>query len=66
MFGLALVSLITAAPSTGSLISVDERVDRFCAYVVGIPYASDNFNQDEWERFQVCRNVIEVDDSQIM
>jgi len=32
-----------------------EDINRFCAYVVGIPYASDNFTNEEWERFVFCR-----------
>ena len=32
-----------------------EAINRFCAYVVGIPYASDNFTDEEWQRFQFCR-----------
>jgi len=35
-----------------------ESVNRFCAKVVGIPYASDNFSQEEWERFKYCRNTL--------
>lgn len=35
-----------------------ERVNRFCAYVVGIPYASDNFSDVEWERFKTCRDKL--------
>jgi hypothetical protein len=32
-----------------------EEINKFCAYVVGIPYASDNFTNPEWERFVYCR-----------
>jgi hypothetical protein len=32
-----------------------EDINKFCAYVVGIPYASDNFTDEEWERFVFCR-----------
>ena len=35
-----------------------EQVSRFCSYVVGIPYASDNFTDAEWERFKVCRDKL--------
>ena len=35
-----------------------ENVNKFCAYVVGIPYASDNFTDEEWERFQYCRDTL--------
>jgi len=36
-----------------------QQVDQFCAYVVGIPYASDNFTKEEFERFQVCVNSLD-------
>ena len=32
-----------------------EEINKFCAYVVGIEYASDNFTDDEWDRFVYCR-----------
>ena len=35
-----------------------EYVDRYCAALVGIPYASDNFDDSEWKRFQLCRKLI--------
>jgi hypothetical protein len=35
-----------------------EDINRFCAYVVGIPYASDNFTDEEWNRFVLCRESI--------
>jgi hypothetical protein len=37
-----------------------ETVNRFCAYVVGIPYASDNFTDEEWNRFVYCRESIQM------
>ena len=35
-----------------------EAKNRFCADVVGIPYASDNFSYEEWQRFVYCREHI--------
>jgi hypothetical protein len=42
------------------LTSVDksETVNKFCADVVGIPYASDNFTDEEWNRFVYCRESV--------
>lgn len=37
-----------------------EDVNRFCAYVVGIPYAGDNFTEEEWQRFVFCREHLKV------
>ena len=31
-----------------------ESIRRHCAAVVGIPYASDNFTEEEWYRFVGC------------
>jgi hypothetical protein len=33
---------------------IPESVARYCAKVVGIPYASDNFSDREWEQFKSC------------
>lgn len=38
-----------------------EKVNRTCSYLVGIPYASDNFSNEEWERFKICRDLIKND-----
>jgi hypothetical protein len=51
MIDLALISLLSSA-------QVEERINRTCAYIVGIPYASDNFNDSEWQRFVLCKNLI--------
>ena len=32
------------------------NVNKFCADIVGIPYASDNFTDEEWEKFKHCVN----------
>lgn len=39
-----------------------EEINKFCAYVVGIPYASDNFSDEEWHRFVFCRENIKTSD----
>jgi hypothetical protein len=33
---------------------VPESIARQCAADVGIPYASDNFSDSEWEEFKHC------------
>ena len=33
---------------------IPESVARYCAKAVGIPYASDNFSDHEWEQFKSC------------
>ena len=42
-------------------IQDQEDVNKVCSYIVGIPYASDNFNDSEWERFKLCRELIKAD-----
>jgi hypothetical protein len=37
-----------------------EEINKFCAYVVGIPYASDNFTDEEWNRFVYCREHLRM------
>jgi hypothetical protein len=30
------------------------NVNKLCAEVVGIPYASDNFSDEDWKQFKSC------------
>lgn len=48
-----MIELLAAITITSSQNS--EEINKFCAYVVGIEYASDNFTDDEWDRFVYCR-----------
>lgn len=41
------------------LIAASPENQKFCANVVGIPYASDNFTNAEWQRFQDCMQFFE-------
>mgnify|MGYP006288828787 CR=1 FL=1 len=38
-----------------------EEISKFCANVVGIEYASDNFTDEQWNRFVYCRESVKVD-----
>jgi hypothetical protein len=49
----ALLASIVIASSPYS-----EQVNRFCTYVVGIAYASDNFTEEEWNRLVYCREAL--------
>ncbi len=51
MIELLLASTIAFTPT-------QEQVNRQCAYIVGIPYASDNFTDEEWSRFILCKKLI--------
>jgi len=35
------------------------NVNRVCAAIVNIPYASDNFTDEEWNQFQDCVKFID-------
>ena len=50
-----LASTILQYPTHSyQLEHMPESVARYCASAVGIPYASDNFSPQEWERFKDC------------
>lgn len=55
MFELSLILGLALTP-----LEASESINEFCSYVVGIPYASDNFTEKEWERFVYCRESIRV------
>jgi hypothetical protein len=54
MIGILLAVAVATPPVPRS-----EQINMFCSYVVGIPYASDNFTDEEWERFVFCRENLQ-------
>jgi hypothetical protein len=48
----------TLSVSQAHAIQKQEDVNQVCAYLVGIPYASDNFSDSEWTRFKHCRELL--------
>lgn len=54
-----MIDILASAIITSSVQS--EQINKFCSYVVGIPYASDNFSDEEWERFVFCRENLKVE-----
>lgn len=54
MIELLLASFVTLTPTQ----QMQESIDRMCAYRVGIPYASDNFTDEEWASFKLCREIM--------
>lgn len=46
--------VLCTSPVSAENMMVRINVNRFCAAVVGIPYASDNFSDDEWKKFKNC------------
>ena len=55
MYELALIAGLSMSPTVAS-----ESINYFCSEVVGIPYASDNFTDEQWNRFVYCRESIRV------
>ena len=55
---LTILTVFTvAAPAQAEMITVN--VNRVCAAIVGIPYASDNFSDEEWVQFKQCRDYLQ-------
>lgn len=51
----SLLTLLVLVPSTVSAQEVYSiNVNKMCAAIIGIPYASDNFTDKEWEEFKEC------------
>jgi hypothetical protein len=46
--------LLFASPAIAEDSTIVINVDRVCAAVVGIPYASDNFTEQEFQHFKNC------------
>ena len=55
--GVIGLAVFAAQPSRAEKITVN--VDRVCAAIVGIPYASDNFTDEEWQKFLNCRSYLQ-------
>jgi hypothetical protein len=50
--------LLASALNVTNQQQMQESIDRMCAYKVNIPYASDNFTNEEWAKFQQCREIM--------
>jgi hypothetical protein len=49
---LPFLILFATPASADEMIYIN--VNRVCATIVGIPYASDNFSDAKWKKFQNC------------
>jgi hypothetical protein len=45
-------------PASANEMMVNVNVNRLCAAIVQIPYASDNFSDEEWEQFKQCLQFV--------
>mgnify|MGYP006270511169 CR=1 FL=1 len=55
-----MIDLFASVLIASAKPAASEQINKFCSRVVGIPYASDNFTDDEWERFVYCRQSLEL------
>jgi hypothetical protein len=53
-----IAAAIIALPMGAKAEMITVNVNRVCAAIVGIPYASDNFTDAEWEDFKECRDYL--------
>jgi hypothetical protein len=53
---LPVIILSTLPVSAQEVYSIN--INRVCAAIVQIPYASDNFTDDEWKQFKDCLNFM--------
>jgi hypothetical protein len=51
---LALLIIPFATPTLASDMMITINVNRVCADIVNIPYASDNFSDEEFEKWKEC------------
>ncbi len=49
---MSLALLLPLPASAQEIYSIN--INRVCAAIVQIPYASDNFTDEEWEQFKTC------------
>jgi hypothetical protein len=58
MIKAIIAATIIALPIGAKAEMVTINLNRVCAAIVGIPYASDNFTDAEWEKFKNCRDYL--------
>lgn len=53
-----LLPFLFCQPVSANEMMVYLNANRLCAAIVGIPYASDNFSDEEWKQFQKCLEFV--------
>jgi hypothetical protein len=51
---IPLLVIPFATPAMANDMMIRVNVNRVCAAIVEIPYASDNFSDEEWQQFKDC------------
>lgn len=54
LFTLPFLFLFASPVFAQEDMMITVNVNRVCASIVQIPYASDNFSDEEWKQFQKC------------
>lgn len=54
----ATLALPLLTPPSAKAETVTVNADKLCSVVVGIPYASDNFSDKEWQNFLQCKDFL--------
>ncbi len=58
MLKALIIAGIIVLPVGAKAEMITVNVNRVCAAIVDIPYASDNFSDEEWEQFKTCRDYL--------
>ena len=53
-----LLPFLFIQPALANEMMITVNVNRVCAAIVQIPYASDNFSNQEWEQFKRCLQFV--------
>ena len=53
-----LLPLLFIQPASANEMMITVNVNRVCAPIVGIPYASDNFSDAQFQKFKQCLRFV--------
>ena len=53
-----LLPLLLIQPASANEMMITVNVNRVCAAIVGIPYASDNFSDAQFQKFKQCLRFV--------
>ena len=53
-----LLPILLIQPASANEMMITVNVNRVCAAIVGIPYASDNFSDAEFQQFKQCLRFV--------
>ena len=53
-----LLPILLIQPASANEMMITVNVNRVCAAIVGIPYASDNFSDAQFQKFKQCLRFV--------